>query len=88
MNRAEAYAILSREPGVWRARTYDRLVGCVGRPAASRIVRIGQEDVTVTVEVSWADERKRSLRIAATADGPSCWRLERLEETVEVGPST
>ena len=33
------------------------------------------------------DAGKGRIRVEATADGPSCWRLERLEEAITVSPS-
>lgn len=40
--------------------------------------------MTVRISVQWADEKKQTLRVQATADGPSCWKLERLEECIVV----
>ena len=85
MNRADAYAILSRELDSWRQRPYEHLLALVGRPPSSEIVLLGTEDITVSVKVRWADAEKNLLRIEASADGPSCWRLERLEESIIVG---
>lgn len=74
MDRGEVYAALARELWVWE-----------GRPASERVVRVGGEDVTVRVSVRWGNERRGTLRVEAVADGPSWWRLERLEESAIVG---
>lgn len=87
MNRADAYAVLSRELRAWQQRPYEQIAAIVGQPPSETIVRVGQEDVTVCVGVQWADERKGTLRVEATAAGPSCWALERLEESIIVSPA-
>jgi len=87
MNRADAYAILSRELESWRQRPYKQLIALVAQPPSSKGVRCAAEDVTVSVVVRWANAQAGTLRITATADGPSCWRLERLEESLVVTPS-
>ena len=86
MNRADAYAVLSRELESWRHRPYDQLVALVDRPESERTVRIEQEDIIVRVAVHWANEKKVALRLGATADGPSWFKLERLEESILVCP--
>jgi hypothetical protein len=85
MNRADAYALLCRELASWHRRPYDKLVQLAGQPPSERVVRLGEEDVTLRIAVRWANANTGSVRIEATADGPSCWRLERLEESITVG---
>jgi hypothetical protein len=85
MNRDDAYALLSRELLSWQHRPYEQLVSQVDQPASERNVRLGEEDVTLRVAVRWASEKKTAVRIEAVADGPSWYRLERLEESIVVG---
>lgn len=84
MHRLEAYALLSRELQSWRSRPFDQLAALVGQPSLEVIVRLRDEDVVVRVGVSWADTKRSAVRIHAVADGPSCWNLERLEESTIV----
>lgn len=86
MNRAEAYAILSRELDSWRCRPYEQLVARVDQLESQRTVPVGQEDVTVRVAIRWTDEKHTALRVEAVAEGPSCFRLERMEESIVVSP--
>ena len=63
-----------------------------GRQAARapRIIRsalIGDENVSIEVDVSWADTRRTRLRVKAVAHGPSHWKLERLEEAIILDPT-
>jgi hypothetical protein len=87
MNRAGAYSLLSRELSSWERRPYEQLVGLIGQPESQHVERVGGEDVTVTIRVRWADATAGALRVEAVAYGPSCWALERLEESVVVQPA-
>jgi hypothetical protein len=42
------------------------------------------EVIDVEVCVRWAGAKPGAIRVEAVANGPSCWRLERLEEAVVV----
>jgi hypothetical protein len=86
MNRSDAYLVLSRELNAWREIPYGQLVKFIDEPMISRSARIGEDIVAVTVRVRWADAKRRRILIEATADGPSCWRLERLEESILIAP--
>jgi hypothetical protein len=57
-------------------------------PPAARTVRIGGEDYKISISVQWANEMKGSILVEACADGPSCWRLERMEESIEIPRSS
>jgi hypothetical protein len=87
MNRADAYSILSRKLSSWQRRPYEELVALVGQPESQHVERVGGEDVTVSMRVRWADTRAGTLRVDAVAYGPSCWALERLEESVVIHPA-
>jgi hypothetical protein len=84
MNRGDAYKILAKELESLRCEGYHAIVPRVEQPARQTIVRIGEEDVLVETSVRWADQKKRSLRVVATAGGPSWWKLERLEESIVI----
>lgn len=85
MNRGDAYALLCRELQSWRHCPHDQLVALVDHPASEAVVRLGGEDVTLRVAVRWENREKGTLRIEAAADGPSWYKLERLEESLVVG---
>ena len=84
MNRGDAYALLSRTLHTWQQRPYDQLAALVGQPARESVVRLGEEEVTIRVRVIRAHGTREALRIEAAAEGPSSWRLERLEESAVV----
>ena len=86
MDRDTAYSVLARE--LERSRRLPRpdLVRCISGPAIERTEWDGAEPLTIEILVEWADEDAGVIRIRATSNGPSGWRLERLEETVLVRP--
>jgi hypothetical protein len=84
MDRVEAYATLAAQLERWRRLPYDRLVGLLGSPPTVVSVPLGPEIIDVEVRVAWARPGRAAIRIEATALGPSCWRLERLEESIIV----
>ena len=86
MNRADAYGVLSRELRKWQNCPYPQIVALIDRSLPAIVVRVGEEDVTVRVCMRWANEKKGTIQVEAAADGPSCWNLERLEESIIVSP--
>lgn len=86
MNRGHAYSILARELVAWRQLGYERLLAMVGQEPSEKLVRLGEEGLTITIFVWKPSPRSPNLRIEASADGPSCWRMERLEEHLIIGP--
>lgn len=87
MNRGDAYKLLATRLEELRGDGYDALLARIGQPAMSETVRVNNEDVIVDVEVFWADKKRRTLRVCATASGPSTWMMERLDESFVIGPS-
>jgi hypothetical protein len=85
MNRDQAYQILATELRSLTQQGYDALLPKVGK-TTQRLLNIGQEPLTVEVLVRWDDVRKRTIRVDAVALGPSCWKLDRLEESIVVRP--
>ena len=81
MDRDRAHLILAEELERWRRLPFDDLVGYIGSEPYLKTVLIGAEVVDAEVRVRWAGPRPGAVRVEAVANGPSCWRLERLEES-------
>jgi hypothetical protein len=47
-------------------------------------VRLVGEVIDVEVRVHWAAAGREAICVEAVANGPSCWRLERLEDSITV----
>jgi hypothetical protein len=86
MDRGKAYSVLARELERFRRLPRPDLVRCIGGPIIERTEWDGAEPLTIEIRVEWADVEAGAIRIRSTSNGPSCWRLERLEETVLVHP--
>jgi hypothetical protein len=87
VDRDRAYATLVEELERWRRLPFDDLAGLVGAAPSVKSVLIGAEPIDVEVRIVWAESRPGAIRIEAVANGPSCWRLERLEEAIIVPAS-
>jgi hypothetical protein len=85
MNRGDAYKLLATHLERLRSGGYDALLPRVGQAAITETVRVNGEDVVVDIKVIWADRKRRTLRICATASGPSTWMMERLDESFVIG---
>jgi hypothetical protein len=85
MNRGDAYRVLAAEILSLSQQGYDSLASQVGH-TTQRQSSVGQELLTIEILVRWDDLKKRTIRIDAMALGPSCWTLERLEESVVIRP--
>jgi len=81
MHKAAAYEALCRELAYWRAMPEDALIACIGRPAHVQMVSVGGEHIQIEVTVRRQGD---VLRIIGVANGPSHWRLERLEEVIAI----
>ncbi len=86
MKRDKAYSILAEELERFRRLPRPDLVRCISGPAIERTEWDGAEPLTIEIRVEWADEEAGAIRIRATSNGPSSWRLERLEEVVLLRP--
>jgi hypothetical protein len=84
MDPLEAYSLLAAELENWRSHGYRALVACVGAEPVVRSVQIGAEIIDLEVRVAWADQRRRIIRVEATANGLSCWRLDRRMESITI----
>jgi hypothetical protein len=81
-----AYSILARELEHFRRFPRPDLIRYIGGPAIERTEWIGPEPMIIEIRVEWADAEVGVIRIQATLNGPSCWRLDRLEEAILVRP--
>ena len=84
MNRAEAYAVVADELERWRRLPFAELARHVGGCPIQRSEALGAEMIEIEVRVRWGDSTRRTVRVEAVANGPSCWNLERLEESIIV----
>jgi hypothetical protein len=84
LDRAEAYAKLSAELERWRGLPFGDLVSLVDASPSVTSVSVGAENIEVVVRIGWAKDKPGAIRVEAIANGPSCWKLERLEEAVIV----
>jgi hypothetical protein len=84
LDRAKAYAELAAELERWRRLPFGDLVSLVDASPSVTSVPVGAEVIDVEVRIRWAEAKPGAIRIEAVANGPSCWRLERLEETIIV----
>jgi hypothetical protein len=87
MDRAGAYALLANRLESARRMGYTPLAQRVNQPPTSDRVQIGDEEIVVEVAVRWANQKRRSLRVEATALGPSTWMTQRLQESIVLEPS-
>ena len=84
MDRMWAYAELAAYLEHYRRMPYEELARRVGGPPVERSVESQEGPLTIEVRFRWTDTPKGSIRICATANGPSWWKLDRLEEAVTV----
>ncbi|MHC5541574.1 hypothetical protein ACYOEI_25410 [Singulisphaera rosea] len=80
MDRTLAYATLAAELERWRRRPLDDLISLVDAPPSVTAIDVGGAVIDVEIRVRRASDG--SIRIEADANGPSWWRLERLEEAI------
>jgi hypothetical protein len=86
LNRDKAYSVLAQELERFRRLPREDLIQCISGPTIEQTKWDGAEPLTIEIRVEWADTMEGAIRIRATSNGPSWWRLERLEETVLVHP--
>jgi hypothetical protein len=84
MHRAVAYQALALELERWRSLPEATLVANIGKPASVQTVNIGGEQVSIEVMARWQGSIDGAVRVTGVANGPSHWRLERLEESIVV----
>ncbi len=86
MHRDDSYKVLRQRMEEVHSLGYDSLLPLVNENVISEPVRIQNEEVWIDVAVVWADKRRGTLYVGGTASGPNCWRMERLDEKVLLGP--
>jgi hypothetical protein len=84
LDRARAYAALAEELEQWRHLPFNDLAGLISRPPSVKSIVVGNEVVDVEISVRWTGSKPHAIQVEAVANGPSCYRLERLEESVIV----
>ena len=87
MNRGDAYKLLTARLEQLRGEGYDALLSRVGQPAVSERSRVNGEDVAIETAVVWAERKRGTIEVRATALGPSTWLTQRLDESFVVGPN-
>jgi len=83
MDRSQAYAVLSKELTFFAGRPWRDLAIEVGSSKEIE-VQVEHEICYLKLNIDWADEEKNRIKISGCLNGPSWWRLERLEERIFV----
>jgi hypothetical protein len=86
MNRADAYDVASNALREYEALGYSRLSQLVGYPQPPSRHPRSDGAFTVVVVIRWVDDPGGSIRVEATVEGSSTWRLERQTEALVVHP--
>jgi hypothetical protein len=86
LDRIKAYSVLTQELERFRSLPHEELIRFIGGPVIEKTLEHEAGPLMVEVRVEWAETREGAVRIRATANGPSWWRLERMEETARVSP--
>lgn len=86
MQRAAVYEVLARVLSAAMREPYRDLVTRAGAPPTVSEAIVGGDAVAIELRVSWLNRDAGILRLTAQGNGPSCWKLERLEESVSVAP--
>ncbi len=84
MRRADAYSALASELTKWGSMPPADLMALVDAPPKRISVDSKGEEIELEISVTWATSERKAIRISGTANGPSAWRLERLEESIVV----
>jgi hypothetical protein len=82
VDRHDACRLLSEILERYRSLPFSELAALVGSPRSERVRTESGEEFLLTVVVEWVDESARRLRVAASADSPSRFRLEHHEERI------
>ena len=84
MNRHDAYSILADTLGTYRGLAPADLVALVGRRSSDRVASAVGEEFLLDIVVEWVGEPGKAIRVRATVDSPSCFRLGRVEDEVVI----
>ena len=89
MDRHEAYNLLATVLARFESLPFEELAARVGESTSERLRCESGNEFLVDVEVNWAGEyRERGVCITASADSPSTFRMERLEERIVITEGT
>jgi hypothetical protein len=86
LDRIKAYSLLVQELERFRRLPHEELIRCIGGPTSEKTVQDEAGLLVIEVRVERVENKAGAIRIRAAANGPSWWRLERLEETTVVPP--
>jgi hypothetical protein len=84
MDRVAAYGVVTAELETLRQLPYDDLVARIGTRPHRREIVTPAGVAFLETSVEWKDRANGEVSVLATFDGPSTWRLERLEERISV----
>jgi len=84
MNRHEAYRLLASALEGYRTLPFGDLSRLVGDHRSERAFSPAGEEFILEVSVSWANEPPDGIRVHATVDSPSSFRMERVEGDILV----
>lgn len=84
MDRHEAYQQVMEILAQYEELPFPELVSLVGQRRSERVRTDSGEEFLIDVRVIWANQEARRLKVIASADSPSTFRLQRLEERVFV----
>ena len=84
LDRHEAYRVVSELLEQLRALPFAQLEARVGSTTQSRVQTACGVEILVDVAVEWHDRDARRIALYASADSPSQYRMERLEERILV----
>ena len=84
MDRVRAYGVIAAELEALRQLPYNDLVARIGTQPHRREIVTPAGVAALETWVEWKDRANGEVCVVATFDGPSTWRLERLEERISV----
>lgn len=82
MHTAEVYALLAAELASAQQQPAEALSALADGGRQVREVDMGGSPVSIELVATWLDRGRTGLRITATAQGASSYRLQRISESV------
>jgi len=80
VDRHDAYRLLSEVLESFRTRPFDEVASLVGTRTSERVFGPSGQEILIDVVVERVGANE--VRVVATADSPSTFRLERMEEAI------
>ena len=84
MDRHESYRLLAKVLNEYRELPFGELSALVGGRHSERTTSASGEEFILDVSVAWSSEEAETIRVSATVDSPSSYRLERVEGEILV----